>query len=337
MNPQSLGQLMISVEGLSLDALTKERLLHPDVGGVILFSRNHAEKDQLRQLVYEIKSLRHEPLLVSVDQEGGLVQRFKKGFTLLPPMAAIGEIYEVDPDRACQHAEDVGVVLAAELGALGIDFSFTPVVDLLSDNRAIANRAFHADPAVVRVLSSALGKGLSDNGMQAVAKHFPGHSGVIEDPHFDLPTDHRSLSELQSADIRVYESLEDAGIKAVMTCHVVFPAVDSLPASFSSRWINEELRGRLGYGGLVVSDDVMMGALSQYGEPVDRVRTARDAGCDLILLCNDDAAADSVLAGDGLPALSEVSLKRLQAMRRVTRPASNETAEAARARLGALS
>ncbi len=337
MNPQSLGQLMISVEGLSLDAPTKERLLHPDVGGVILFSRNHAEMDQLRQLVYEIKSLRNEPLLVSVDQEGGLVQRFKKGFTLLPPMAAIGEIYEVDPGRACQHAEDVGIVLAAELGALGIDFSFTPVVDLLSDNRAIANRAFHADPAVVRVLSGALGKGLSDNGMQAVAKHFPGHSGVIEDPHFDLPTDHRSLSELQSADIRVYESLEDAGIKAVMTCHVVFPAVDSLPASFSSRWIKEELRGRLGYGGLVVSDDVMMGALSQYGEPIDRVRTARDAGCDLILLCNDDAAADSVLAGGGLPALSAASLKRLQAMRQVTRPASNETAEAARARLGAIS
>ncbi len=337
MNPQSLGQLMISVEGLSLDAPTKERLLHPDVGGVILFSRNHAEMDQLRQLVYEIKSLRNEPLLVSVDQEGGLVQRFKKGFTLLPPMAAIGEIYEVDPERACQHAEDVGIVLAAELGALGIDFSFTPVVDLLSDNRAIANRAFHADPAVVRVLSGALGKGLSDNGMQAVAKHFPGHSGVIEDPHFDLPTDHRSLSELQSADIRVYESLEDAGIKAVMTCHVVFPAVDSLPASFSSRWIKEELRGRLGYGGLVVSDDVMMGALSQYGEPVDRVRTARDAGCDLILLCNDDAAADSVLAGGGLPALSAASLKRLQAMRRAARPASDEAAEAARARLGALS
>ncbi len=337
MNPQSLGQLMISVEGLSLDALSKERLLHPDVGGVILFSRNHAEIDQLRQLVYEIKSLRNEPLLVSVDQEGGLVQRFKKGFTLLPPMAAIGEIYEVDPERACQHAEDVGVVLAAELGALGIDFSFTPVVDLLSDNRAIANRAFHADPAVVRILSSALGKGLSDNGMQAVAKHFPGHSGVIEDPHFDLPTDQRSLLELQSADIRVYESLEDAGIKAVMTCHVVFPAVDSLPASFSSRWIKEELRGRLGYGGLVVSDDVMMGALSQYGEPIDRVRKARDAGCDLILLCNDDAAADSVLAGGGLPALSAASLKRLQAMRQVTRPASNETAEAARARLGAIS
>lgn len=337
MNPQSLGQLMISVEGLSLDALTKERLLHPDVGGVILFSRNHAEMDQLRQLVYEIKSLRNEPLLVSVDQEGGLVQRFKKGFTLLPPMASIGEIYEVDPERACQHAEDVGVVLAAELGALGIDFSFTPVVDLLSDNRAIANRAFHADPAVVRILSSALGKGLSDNGMQAVAKHFPGHSGVIEDPHFDLPTDQRSLLELQSADIRVYESLEDAGIKAVMTCHVVFPAVDSLPASFSSRWIKEELRGRLGYGGLVVSDDVMMGALSQYGEPIDRVRKARDAGCDLILLCNDDAAADSVLAGGGLPALSAASLKRLQAMRQVTRPASNETAEAARARLGAIS
>ncbi len=337
MNPQSLGQLMISVEGLSLDAPTNERLLHPDVGGVILFSRNHAEIDQLRQLVYEIKSLRNEPLLVSVDQEGGLVQRFKKGFTLLPPMAAIGEIYEVDPERACQHAEDVGVVLAAELGALGIDFSFTPVVDLLSDNRAIANRAFHADPAVVRILSSALGKGLSDNGMQAVAKHFPGHSGVIEDPHFDLPTDQRSLLELQSADIRVYESLEDAGIKAVMTCHVVFPAVDSLPASFSSRWIKEELRGRLGYGGLVVSDDVMMGALSQYGEPIDRVRKARDAGCDLILLCNDDAAADSVLAGGGLPALSAASLKRLQAMRRVTRPASNETAEAARARLGAIS
>jgi len=333
---QSLGQLMISVEGLSLDAATRERLTHPDVGGVILFSRNHEDHAQLRGLIKEIKTLRSEPLLVAVDQEGGLVQRFKKGFTLLPPMAAIGKVYDENPRDAYQYARDVGVVLAHELGGLDIDFSFTPVVDLLSKNKAIANRAFHTDPAIVSRLSRALAEGLAEGGMQSVAKHFPGHSGVIEDPHFDLPADPRALSEVRERDTRVYESLEESGIRAVMTCHVVFPSVDRLPATFSSKWITNELRGRLDYQGLVVSDDVMMGALSQFGEPSDRVIRARQAGCDLILLCNDDMAADAVLSGGGLPPLSQRSRVRLNQMRRSDRRVNPATVDAARKRLATL-
>ncbi|MBT4356305.1 MAG: beta-N-acetylhexosaminidase [Proteobacteria bacterium] len=313
--PLALGQLMISVEGTTLDSQSRHRLLHPDVGGVILFSRNYENRQQLIELIQEIHDLRHPSLLVAVDQEGGVVQRFKSEFTVLPNMAMVGEAFEQNTDSGLHLALDIGRVLGYELRTVGVDFSFTPVVDLESSNIAIGRRSFHRSPEVVSALSRALANGLSEMGMQAVAKHFPGHSGVVDDPHFDLPSDGRQLEEVRLRDMAVYQDMESQGINAVMTCHVVFPNIDKLPATFSSLFINKELRHRLGFNGLIVSDDIMMGALSQFGDPVERVIAARRAGCDLILLCNSDHAADEVLGGPRLPQLSEESLERLSKMK----------------------
>ncbi|MBT3706704.1 MAG: beta-N-acetylhexosaminidase [Proteobacteria bacterium] len=313
--PLALGQLMISVEGTTLDSQSRHRLLHPDVGGVILFSRNYENRQQLIELIQEIHDLRHPSLLVAVDQEGGVVQRFKSEFTVLPNMAMVGEAFEQNTDSGLHLALDIGRVLGYELRTVGVDFSFTPVVDLESSNIAIGRRSFHRSPEVVSALSHALANGLSEMGMQAVAKHFPGHSGVVDDPHFDLPSDGRQLEEVRLRDMAVYQDMESQGINAVMTCHVVFPNIDKLPATFSSLFINKELRHRLGFNGLIVSDDIMMGALSQFGDPVERVIAARRAGCDLILLCNSDHAADEVLGGPRLPQLSEESLERLSKMK----------------------
>ena len=313
--PLALGQLMISVEGTTLDSQSRHRLLHPDVGGVILFSRNYENRQQLIELIQEIHDLRHPSLLVAVDQEGGVVQRFKSEFTVLPNMAMVGEAFEQNTDSGLHLALDIGRVLGYELRTVGVDFSFTPVVDLESSNIAIGRRSFHRSPEVVSALSRALANGLSEMGMQAAAKHFPGHSGVVDDPHFDLPSDGRQLEEVRLRDMAVYQDMESQGINAVMTCHVVFPNIDKLPATFSSLFINKELRHRLGFNGLIVSDDIMMGALSQFGGPVERVIAARRAGCDLILLCNSDHAADEVLGGPRLPQLSEESLERLSKMK----------------------
>jgi len=313
--PLALGQLMISIEGIALDDQSRHRLMHPDIGGVILFSRNYENRQQLIELVQEIHDLRQPSLLVAVDQEGGVVQRFKSEFTVLPNMAMVGEAFEQNANRGLHLALDIGRVLGHELRAVGVDFSFTPVVDLESSNIAIGRRSFHRSPEVVCALSRALATGLGEMGMQAVAKHFPGHSGVVDDPHFDLPSDDRPLKELRLRDMAVYHDMESQGINAVMTCHVVFPNIDKLPATFSSRFIIKELRQRLGFNGLIVSDDIMMGALSQFGSPSERVIAARRAGCDLVLLCNSDQAADEVLSGPRLPQLSKASLTRLLKMK----------------------
>ena len=312
--PLALGQLMISIEGIALDHQSRHRLAHPDIGGVILFSRNYENRQQLIKLIQEIHDLRHPSLLVAVDQEGGVVQRFKNEFTVLPNMATVGEAFEHNVDSGLQLALDIGRVLGYELRAVGVDFSFTPVVDLESPNIAIGRRSFHHSPEVVSALSRALASGLSEMGMQAVVKHFPGHSGVVDDPHFDLPSDGRQLEEVRLRDMAVYQDMESQGINAVMTCHVVFPNIDKLPATFSSLFIHKELRHRLRFNGLIVSDDIMMGALSQFGDPVERVIAARRAGCDLVLLCNSDHAADEVLSRSRLPQLSEESLERLSKM-----------------------
>lgn len=313
--PLALGQLMISIEGTTLDSQSRHRLLHPDIGGVILFSRNYQNRQQLIELIQEIHDLRHPSLLVAVDQEGGVVQRFKSEFTVLPNMAMVGEAFEQNIESGLHLALDIGRVLGYELRTVGVDFSFTPVVDLESSNIAIGRRSFHRSPEIVCALSRALANGLGEMGMQAVAKHFPGHSGVVEDPHFDLPSDGRQLEEVRLRDMAVYQDIEAQGINAVMTCHVVFPNIDRLPATFSSLFINKELRHRLGFNGLIVSDDIMMGALSQFGDPIERVIAARRAGCDLILLCNSDHATDEVLGGPRLPQLSEESLERLSKMK----------------------
>jgi len=310
-----LGQLMVSIEGVSLDTSTQTRLSHPNVGGVILFARNFASPDQLADLTGEIRALRSPPLLIAVDQEGGRVQRFQEGFTPLPAMGVIGECYDTDPGEASTLARATGIVLASELRQLGIDFSFAPVVDVGSTNRAIGTRAFHRDPNVVKQLALGVGEGMACCGMRPVAKHFPGHSGVLEDPHHELPSDERTLDMLREHDLRVYQNLDPEFITGIMSCHVRFPKIDTVPASLSQRLLTGELREQIGFKGPVFSDDLMMGALSAFGDPPSLARMAIEAGSDMVLLCNNDAVTDAVLAAGSLPPVSEAGRARIEKMR----------------------
>ena len=322
---------MVSIEGVSLDASTRARLSHPNIGGVILFARNFASPDQLADLTGEIRALRSPTLLIAVDQEGGRVQRFQEGFTSLPAMGVIGERYDTDPNEALTLARATGMVLASELRRLGIDFSFAPVVDVASTNRAIGTRAFHRDPNVVQQLALRVGEGMACCGMRAVAKHFPGHSGVLEDPHHELPCDERTLDMLREHELRVYHNLDPEFITGIMSCHVCFPKIDSVPASLSQRLLTGELRERIGFRGPLFSDDLMMGALHTFGDPPALARMALEAGSDMVLLCNNDAVTDVVLDAGSLPPHFEAGRKRLEKMRPAEiSPPDSESLEQAR-------
>jgi beta-N-acetylhexosaminidase len=282
------GPLMIDIAGTELSDLDRERLCHPLVGGLILFSRNYRSPDQLRALCAEVHALRQPPLLIAVDHEGGRVQRFRDGFTLLPAMRQLGEWWQKTPRSACQCAHDVGYLLAAELRALGVDFSFAPVLDLdWGHSGVIGNRAFHADPEAVTALAGALIKGMREAGMGCCGKHFPGHGWAEADSHVAMPVDERSLAEL-APDIEPYRRLS---LDAVMPAHVVYPRVDDRPAGFSPVWIGK-LRQELGFDGVVFSDDLSMEGAAVAGSIVERVDAAWNAGCDMLLVCN---APDAVV------------------------------------------
>ena len=288
---------MLDLSGPALSAAEREALLAPAAGGVILFSRNHESREQITALAAEIHALRSPPLLVAVDHEGGRVQRFREGFTALPAPARLGEMFDLEPERALRLAETAGWVMAAELRAVGVDFSFAPVLDLgRGVSTVIGDRAFHRRPAVVAQLARAYVRGVQRAGMAAVGKHFPGHGGVAADSHDTLPVDPRPYAEIQAQDLVPFERLIHAGLAAVMPAHVVFPAVDSQPAGFSRRWLRAVLRERLGFQGAVVSDDLSMAGALVIPDPVARVRAALEAGCDLVLACRDPASRPAILA-----------------------------------------
>jgi beta-N-acetylhexosaminidase len=291
------GPVMLGVEALALTAADRARLLHPQVGGVILFARNYADPAGLRALTASIRALRDPALLIAVDHEGGRVQRFRDGFTAIPPMRSLGERFESDPDGARADAFALGRTIACELQAHGIDFSFTPVLDL--DHGAsgiIGDRAFHADPHVVGTLAGALVDGLHDGGAAAVGKHFPGHGYAAADSHVALPVDERPLERLLAADVTPFAHLVRRGLDGIMPAHIVYPQVDAQPAGFSRVWIREILRTRLRFDGLVFSDDLEMAGAQAAGDIVARADAALDAGCDMVLACNDFAAMDDLLA-----------------------------------------
>lgn len=317
----TLGPLMLDLEGPELTAEEKEIIGHPLVGGVILFSRNYSDPGQLARLTADIHRVRRPPLLVSVDQEGGRVQRFRDGFTPLPPAHLLGRRYDLDADDALDSAEVLGWIMAAELRSVGVDLSFAPVLDLdwgISD--VIGDRAFHRSPEVVGALARRYIRGMAAAGMTATGKHFPGHGAVTADSHKTLPEDRRSYVDI-AEDIGPYESLIDEGLGAVMAAHVRYSEVDTMPASFSRWWLTDELRGRLGFRGAVFSDDLVMLAAEVVGNMEDRARAALEAGCDMILVCNDRPAALSLL--DGLGNFSEpasaVRLARLHGRRGIER------------------
>ena len=285
------GPLMIDIAGTALTDLDRERLLHPLVGGVILFSRNYADPAQLTALTAEIHALR--PLLIAVDHEGGRVQRFRDGFTRLPPMRAIGQAYDRDAAAGLSAARDVGYVLAAELRSRGVDYSFTPVLDLdYGPSRVIGDRAFHRDPAAVVALAGALGEGLREGGMGTCGKHFPGHGYVIPDSHVELPVDDRQLADMAD-DLRPYRELP---LDGVMAAHVIYSCFDCNTAVFSNRWI-DYLRNDVKFDGVVFTDDLSMAGAGVVGDMLVRVRTAYAAGCDMLLVCNAPDAVGQVLDG----------------------------------------
>ena len=303
--------LIIDIAGTALTDDDRRRLAHPLVGGLILFARNWQSRAQLSQLSADIKRLRPD-LLICVDHEGGRVQRFRTdGFTHLPPMRALGELWMQDAMRAQDAASACGHVLAAELRACGVDFSFTPVLDLdWGPSGVIGDRAFHADARVVTMLAKSLTHGLLRAGMAHCGKHFPGHGFTAADSHTDAPRDARSLKAILQDDAAPYGWLGST-LTAVMPAHVIYPKVDIRPAGFSARWLQAILRGRLGFDGAIVSDDLSMeGARRIDGRtltPTEAVLAALDAGCDLALLCNQSLGNGSVI-DDTIDGLAQAQL-----------------------------
>jgi beta-N-acetylhexosaminidase len=304
---------MVDVAGTELTAEDRRVLAHPLVGAVILFTRNFSSVAQLEMLVREIRAVRRPPLLVTVDHEGGRVQRFRTGFTELPPQRAIGRVYDLDPDAGRRLAWQCGWLLAAELRAVGIDLSFAPCVDLDHGvSEVIGDRAYHRRPEAVATLAVACMQGMRAAGMAATAKHFPGHGAVVADSHKSLPVDRRPLTEL-GEELLPYQRLIANGLTSVMVAHVLFPEVDPSPAGFSRRWIQQELRWGMGFTGAVFSDDLSMGGAAFAGTVPERARRALAAGCDILSVCNDRQAVLATLdelAGEADP-LSQVRLARL--------------------------
>ncbi|HLU61903.1 MAG TPA: beta-N-acetylhexosaminidase [Gammaproteobacteria bacterium] len=283
----SLGPLMIDIDGIELSAEDREVLRHPLVGGVILFTRNFESIEQLAALVRDIHALRTPRLIVAVDHEGGRVQRFRQGFTVLPPAAAYGRLYDEDRQAGLAAAEQGGWLMAAECLALGIDISFAPILDLDHGvSSIIGDRAFHRSIDGVAQLAGAWMRGMKRAGMAATGKHFPGHGGIAADSHLELPVDERDYVTLRQRDMVPFERLIRNRLAAIMMAHVVYPAVDSLPASFSPRWIRSELRQSLDFQGAVFCDDLTMEGAVVIGDYTARARQALEAGCDMLPVCN---------------------------------------------------
>lgn len=277
---------MVDVAGHELTAEDREVLAHPLVGSVILFTRNYADPAQLAHLVAQIHAVRSPSLVVSVDHEGGRVQRFRSGFTVLPALRRIGHAYDVDAKHGLALAREHGWLMAAELRAVGIDLSFAPCVDLdYGASEIIGDRAFHSDARIVGELGVAYMHGMREAGMVATAKHFPGHGAVVADSHLALPVDRRTLADLEP-DMAPYRRLIANGLTGVMVAHVQYPEVDDVPSSFSSRWIRGVLRGDLGFQGVVFADDLSMEGAAFMGDVVVRAQRALQAGCDVLPICN---------------------------------------------------
>ncbi len=293
----SLGPLMIGIKGLMLDKAEHELLCHPSVGGAILFARNYQSLQQLEELVANIHALRQPHLLVAVDHEGGRVQRFREGFTALPAIRELGKRYDIDRNQALHQAEQWGWLMAAELRAVGIDMSFAPVLDVDREkSQVIGDRAFHHDSEVISRLAFRYMRGMQAAGMAAIAKHFPGHGGVSPDTHTECAIDGRSFESLTQVDIRPFAHLIKSDLPAIMMSHVIYSDIDRWPASLSSVWIQQILRKRLGFQGVVFSDDLCMEGCGIAGNMLDRTHKALDAGSDMVLICNDFRAISNVVS-----------------------------------------
>lgn len=292
----SLGPIMMDLRGTTLEQDEKEYLQHPLVGGVIFFSRNYESPEQIAALSEEIHKLREPRLLIAVDHEGGRVQRFQDGFTRLPALKVIGDLYDRDNNIGLKLAEKAGWLMAAELRAVGIDFSFAPVLDIFKGiSQIIGDRSFHKDPTCVAELSKTYIQGMRRAGMAAVGKHFPGHGAVKEDSHHAIPFDKRRFEDIQMDDMVSFERLIHVGLAAIMPAHVIYSAVDDKPAGFSSVWLKNILRQQLEFQGVIFSDDISMVGAEVVGGYIERAHCALEAGCDMVLVCNNQAAVIKLL------------------------------------------
>lgn len=293
-----MGPVMIDVAGLELTLEDRDRLRHPLVGGIILFARNYESPEQLSALTQNIRALRSPSLLIAVDHEGGRVQRFRDGFSAIPPMRAFGQLWDKDSTKAKELIKRIGYVIGAELLAHQIDFSFAPVLDLdFGASSVIGDRALHHDPMVVTALARELISGFAEAGMGWVGKHFPGHGFVRADSHHEVPIDNRSYEEIEQHDLVPFRELAGLSMGGIMPAHVIYPDVDALPAGFSSFWLKDILRDQLAFDGVIFSDDLSMEGASTAGGAVERANAALSAGCDMVLLCNNTQQADKLLSG----------------------------------------
>lgn len=307
--------LMCDVAGTELTDEDKELLQHPLVGGLILFKRNCESPEQIHTLTSAIREVKPD-ILIAVDQEGGRVQRIQEGVTKLPPMKTFGDIYDKNTDKARRLVEMCGWLMATEVLSLGIDFSFAPVLDCDSGiSQIIGDRAFHHDPAVVSDLASLFVYGMQEAGMQAIGKHFPGHGSVAPDSHVALPIDDRDFKTIKSYDLVPFKKLIEAGMAGLMPAHIIFPQIDELPVGFSSKWLQTILRQQLNFDGAIFSDDLTMEGAACVGSVPERAQKALDAGCDMILVCNNRQATYETIDALSNYQPDEHKLKRLQKMR----------------------
>jgi len=306
MTKQPFGPIMLDVSGLTLTAHERDIINHPNTGAVILFSRNYESPEQVTALINDIRAARNGDILIAVDQEGGRVQRFRTGFTRLPPASS----YANEPELA----EQAGWLMAMELLAVGVDFSFAPVLDIdCGVSEIIGDRSFSTDAELATHLSSLFRKGMNTAGMAATGKHFPGHGAVALDSHLTLPVDERDLDSIRAKDLQPFAQLINEGLEAIMPAHVVYSKVDPNPAGFSPFWLQQILRTELKFNGTIFSDDLSMEGAASVGDFPERARQAQLAGCDMILVCNNPAAAEQVL--NALPVtVDPLRQHRLQAM-----------------------
>lgn len=312
-----MSAIMLDVAGLSLDAEDKNLLDHPSVGGVILFSRNYHDPEQLQHLCASIRQAARQPVVIAIDHEGGRVQRCREQFSAIPAMADFAR-YAQNDQQASTWAEEMGWLMAAEVIANGMDFSFAPVLDVNGISSVIGDRAFSSEPAVIEHLAAAFIQGMHSAGMAATGKHFPGHGSVHADSHFEIPVDERSLDTIDALDLLPFKALASS-LQGMMPAHVIYPQVCPHPAGFSRHWIETVLRQQLGFEGVIFSDDLAMHGATVVGDMITRAEMALDAGCDMVLVCNDRAGAVEVIdkVKIGPPQRDYLSMMRAQPKHRL--------------------